>query len=58
MLVYLKAARRGADSTANMKAKAGRASYTPIERQTRVDPGAEAVANWLKAAVDCLLPVV
>jgi len=41
-----------------MKAKAGRASYTPIERQTRVDPGAEAVANWLKAAVDCLLAVV
>ena len=32
-----------------MKAKAGRASYTPIEKQTRVDPGAEAVSIWISA---------
>ncbi|XP_067939748.1 triokinase/FMN cyclase-like isoform X2 [Watersipora subatra] len=44
------AAREGADSTAGMKAKAGRASYTPQESQTRVDPGAEGAAIWIKAA--------
>ena len=43
----LQAARAGADSTAGMKAKSGRASYTPQDKQLRVDPGAEAVAVWI-----------
>ena len=30
-----------------MKAKSGRASYTPQDKQLRVDPGAEAVAVWI-----------
>lgn len=43
------AGREGADMTAGMIARSGRASYTPVEYQHKVDPGAEAVAIWLHA---------
>ena len=34
-----------------MSAKAGRASYVSKEQLTKPDPGAVAVAIWLKAAL-------
>lgn len=52
--IPVKSARKGADSTVAMKAKSGRASYTPKEQQTRVDPGAEAVAIWLGSVCSSL----
>jgi hypothetical protein len=37
-----------------MDAKSGRASYTSKEQQNDPDPGAKAVALWMKAAFDAL----
>lgn len=45
-----KGARKGADATRNMKARAGRASYIPAEQLTGIpDPGAEAIALLFEA---------
>jgi DAK2 domain len=43
------AARKGADGTAGLTARAGRSSYVSAEAQAGVpDPGACAVAAWLE----------
>lgn len=43
-----------AESTANMKASSGRASYTAKSNQSLPDPGAKAVAIWMKAAYESI----
>ncbi|CAD7699261.1 unnamed protein product [Ostreobium quekettii] len=49
------AARAGADATTTMKALAGRSSYVPEDvLQSVPDPGAQAVAIWLKAIYDAV----
>ena len=49
------AAEAGAEKTKTMAAGAGRASYVPTEKMKDVpDPGAKAVAIWLKAVADSL----
>lgn len=37
------------NSTRNMRARCGRASYTNVISQIEPDPGAKAVAIWLRA---------
>eukprot|EP00195_Chlamydomonas_chlamydogama_P006031 CAMPEP_0202906546 /NCGR_PEP_ID=MMETSP1392-20130828/39357_1 /ASSEMBLY_ACC=CAM_ASM_000868 /TAXON_ID=225041 /ORGANISM="Chlamydomonas chlamydogama, Strain SAG 11-48b" /LENGTH=587 /DNA_ID=CAMNT_0049595115 /DNA_START=17 /DNA_END=1780 /DNA_ORIENTATION=+ len=52
------AAQAGAEETKSMAAAAGRASYVPEEvLQANPDPGAVAVATWLKAVADSLSDV-
>jgi len=43
------AARAGADATAGMKPRRGRSSYLGDRTAGHIDPGAEAVAIWLRA---------
>lgn len=43
-----------AESTKDMKAHAGRASYVSAERLKKPDPGAVAVTVWLKAVLEIL----
>ncbi|KAG8006045.1 Triokinase/FMN cyclase [Nibea albiflora] len=45
---------QGAESTRNLAARAGRASYVAAERVTLPDPGAVAVAAIMKAALESL----
>lgn len=47
-----KAARLGADATANMTPRRGRSSYLGERTAGHIDPGAEAVALWLAALAD------
>lgn len=49
-----KAAQQGAESTSEMIARRGRTSYLGARAKGRKDPGAEAVALWLKAASDAI----
>ncbi|RWS01096.1 bifunctional ATP-dependent dihydroxyacetone kinase/FAD-AMP lyase (cyclizing)-like protein [Dinothrombium tinctorium] len=44
-----------ANSTINMKARAGRASYVNQERLTKADPGAKSIAIWVKAIASLFL---
>ncbi|MCB8877666.1 dihydroxyacetone kinase subunit DhaL [Acidisoma silvae] len=46
------AAREGADATAKMAPRRGRSSYLGDRTAGHADPGAEAVAIWLKALAD------
>ncbi|KAL4434444.1 hypothetical protein ABPG75_000885 [Micractinium tetrahymenae] len=49
------AAEAGAEATCSMTAAAGRASYVPAEQQEGTpDPGARAVAIWLRAVANAL----
>lgn len=49
------AAEAGAEATCGMLAAAGRASYVPAEQQEGCpDPGARAVAVWLRAVASAL----
>ena len=48
-MMVLQAAVAGAAATVNMSAQAGRASYVHSSQLTQPDPGAHAVAIWLKA---------
>uniref|UniRef100_A0AC34FVM0 Triokinase/FMN cyclase n=1 Tax=Panagrolaimus sp. ES5 TaxID=591445 RepID=A0AC34FVM0_9BILA len=50
----VEAAQKSADETAKMEAKSGRASYTSSEQQKQADPGAKAVAIWMKAIFESL----
>lgn len=50
----VKKAESGAESTRDLTAKAGRASYIAAERVTQPDPGAVAVAAILKAVLESL----
>ena len=49
------AAEAGAEATKGMAAAAGRSSYVPVEALAgNADPGAKAVAAWLRAAAQAL----
>lgn len=50
----LQKAALGAESTRNLTAKAGRASYIAAERVTLPDPGAVAVAAIIRAVLESL----
>ncbi|KAK3093627.1 hypothetical protein FSP39_018283 [Pinctada imbricata] len=49
----VQAADKAAQSTATMKARAGRASYVSADHLKNPDPGAVAVTIWMKAILDC-----
>jgi dihydroxyacetone kinase len=49
-------AERGADATAQMKPRLGRSSYLGDRVLGHPDPGAKAVAIWLRAASEALFP--
>ncbi|XP_053373186.1 triokinase/FMN cyclase-like isoform X1 [Mercenaria mercenaria] len=51
----VKAGESAAESTKDMKARAGRASYVSADLLTKADPGAMAVAVWLKAILELLV---
>ncbi|XP_031570895.1 triokinase/FMN cyclase-like isoform X2 [Actinia tenebrosa] len=51
----VKAAEDGAQATAHMQARAGRSSYVSAEHLKNPDPGAVAVATWMRAAYDGLI---
>ncbi|KAK6183653.1 hypothetical protein SNE40_011087 [Patella caerulea] len=51
----VQAAEKGAEDTAKMAAKAGRASYVNPDNLTQPDPGAISVAVWFKAILDKLV---
>uniref|UniRef100_A0A8C4HBI6 Triokinase/FMN cyclase n=1 Tax=Dicentrarchus labrax TaxID=13489 RepID=A0A8C4HBI6_DICLA len=53
-VVVVDAAASGAESTRNLTARAGRASYVAAERVTLPDPGAVAVAAILRAVLESL----
>jgi dihydroxyacetone kinase len=55
LLGAVAAAQRGADATANMTPRLGRSSYLRDRVLGHPDPGAEAVALWLRAAVTAVL---
>ncbi|XP_062614751.1 triokinase/FMN cyclase-like [Saccostrea cucullata] len=48
------AAEKAAQDTAQMKAKAGRASYVSAERLKSPDPGAVSVTYWMRAVLEVL----
>ncbi|CAH1262273.1 TKFC [Branchiostoma lanceolatum] len=50
----VEAAENSAQRTASMAARAGRASYVSTDRLTRPDPGAQAVAIWMRAIYSTL----
>jgi dihydroxyacetone kinase len=52
----VEAAERGAEATAQMKPRLGRSSYLGDRVLGHPDPGAKAVAIWLRAACEPLLP--
>jgi dihydroxyacetone kinase len=55
LLAALAAADRGVEATAQMKPRLGRSSYLGDRVLGHPDPGAKAVAIWLRAAVEALL---
>ena len=52
--VILQAAEQAAVSTAEMTARAGRASYVSREHLTQPDPGAHAVGIWMRATYEAM----
>eukprot|EP00117_Sycon_ciliatum_P048123 scpid77584/ scgid6030/ Bifunctional ATP-dependent dihydroxyacetone kinase/FAD-AMP lyase (cyclizing); ATP-dependent dihydroxyacetone kinase; Glycerone kinase; FAD-AMP lyase (cyclizing); FAD-AMP lyase (cyclic FMN forming); FMN cyclase len=54
LTVAVQASRAGAEATASMKARAGRASYVSSAHWTRPDAGATAVAIWMSALLGSL----
>jgi dihydroxyacetone kinase len=57
LLTAVEAAERGAKATAHMKPRLGRSSYLGDRVLGHVDPGAQAVAIWLRAASEALFPL-
>jgi dihydroxyacetone kinase len=57
LLTAVEAAERGAEATAQMKPRLGRSSYLGDRVLGHVDPGAKAVAIWLRAASEALFPL-
>ncbi len=55
LLTAVKAADEGAEATAQMKPRLGRSSYLGERVLGHPDPGAKAVAIWLRAALDTLV---
>jgi dihydroxyacetone kinase len=56
VLAAVEAAERGVEATARMKPRLGRSSYLGERVLGHVDPGAKAVAVWLRAAAEALFP--
>ncbi len=54
ILAAVEAAERGAEATAHMQPKLGRSSYLGARVLGYPDPGAKAIAVWLRAASDAL----
>jgi triose/dihydroxyacetone kinase / FAD-AMP lyase (cyclizing) len=54
VLAAVEAAERGADATAQMKPRLGRSSYLGNRVLGHPDPGAKAIALWLRAACEAL----
>jgi dihydroxyacetone kinase len=54
VLAAVEAAERGAEATAQMQPKLGRSSYLGGRVLGYPDPGAKAIAVWLRAASDAL----
>jgi triose/dihydroxyacetone kinase / FAD-AMP lyase (cyclizing) len=54
LLTAVEAAERGADRTAQMKPRLGRSSYLGNRVLGHPDPGAKAIALWLRAACEAL----
>jgi triose/dihydroxyacetone kinase / FAD-AMP lyase (cyclizing) len=57
LLSAVEAAERGAEATATMKPRLGRSSYLGDRVLGHPDPGAKAVAIWLRAAAEALFPL-
>jgi dihydroxyacetone kinase len=57
LLTAVEAAERGAKATAQMKPRLGRSSYLGDRVLGHPDPGAKAVAIWLRAASETLFPL-
>jgi dihydroxyacetone kinase len=57
LLSAVEAADRGAKATAQMKPRLGRSSYLGDRVLGHPDPGAKAVAIWLRAASEALFPL-
>jgi dihydroxyacetone kinase len=57
LLSAVEAAERGAKATAQMKPRLGRSSYLGDRVLGLPDPGAKAVAIWLRAASEALFPL-
>jgi dihydroxyacetone kinase len=57
LLTAVEAAERGAKATAQMKPRLGRSSYLGDRVLGLPDPGAKAVAIWLRAALEALFPL-
>jgi dihydroxyacetone kinase len=56
LFTAVEAAERGAEATAEMKPRLGRSSYLGERVLGHPDPGAKAVAIWLRAACEALFP--
>ena len=56
VLAALQAADRGAEATAQMKPRLGRSSYLGDRVLGYPDPGAKAIAVWLRAACEAIFP--
>ena len=54
VVVAVEAAERGVDATAQMKPRLGRSIYLGDRVLGHPDPGAKAIALWLRAACDAL----
>jgi dihydroxyacetone kinase len=54
VIAAVEAAERGADRTAQLKARLGRSSYLGDRVLGHPDPGAKAIALWLRAACEAL----
>ena len=57
LLAGVEAAEHGAEATAQMKPRLGRSSYLGDRVLGHPDPGAKAVAIWLRAASEALFPL-
>jgi phytoene dehydrogenase-like protein len=57
ILTAVEAVERGAKATAQMKPRLGRSSYLGDRVLGHPDPGAKAVAIWLRAASEALFPL-
>jgi triose/dihydroxyacetone kinase / FAD-AMP lyase (cyclizing) len=57
LLSAVEAAEQGAKATAQMKPRLGRSSYLGDRVLGHPDPGAKAVAIWLRAALEALFPL-
>jgi dihydroxyacetone kinase len=56
LVAAVEAAERGAEATAHLKPRLGRSSYLGDRVLGHPDPGAKAIAFWLRAASEALFP--